>query len=167
MKFYYLIQKLEGSKENVSFARVDADHINNLIKKDEPVISKLNETDKETLKKNIEESINDQKFTVQLEDLDSTDAPFTLTQPEFIRRMKDMQATGGGGGMFGMGGFPEMYNLVVNSNSDFAGELLKKDNAEEKSAMINQALDLAKLSQNLLKGKELTDFIKRSFESLK
>ena len=162
----HLIQKLEGSKENVSFARVDADHINNLIKKDEPVISKLNETDKEALKKDIEESINDQKFTVQLEDLDSTDAPFTLTQPEFIRRMKDMQATGGGG-MFGMGGFPEMYNLVVNSNSDFAGELLKKENAEEKSAMINQALDLAKLSQNLLKGKELTDFIKRSFESLK
>lgn len=162
----HLIQKLEGSKDNVSFARVDADHINNLIKKDEPVISKLNETDKETLKKNIEESINDTKFTVQLEDLDSTDAPFTLTQPEFFRRMKDMQATGGGG-MFAMGGFPEMYNLVVNSNSEFAGELLKKESAEEKTAMINQALDLAKLSQNLLKGKELTDFIKRSFESLK
>ena len=162
----HLIQKLESSKENVSFARVDADHINNLIKKDEPKISKLNDQDKETLKKKIEESINDTKFTVQLEDLDSTDAPFTLTQPEFFRRMKDMQATGGGG-MFAMGGFPEMYNLVVNSNSDFAGELLKKENAEEKKAMINQALDLAKLSQNLLKGKELTDFIKRSFESLK
>ncbi|WP_312420228.1 molecular chaperone HtpG [Epilithonimonas sp.] len=162
----HLIQKLEASKENVSFARVDADHINNLIKKDEPKISKLNDSDKETLKKEIEESINDQKFTVQLEDLDSTDAPFTLTQPEFFRRMKDMQATGGGG-MFAMGGFPEMYNLVVNSNSDFAGELLKKDNADEKKAMINQAFDLAKLSQNLLKGKELTDFIKRSFESLK
>ena len=162
----HLIQKLEASKENVSFARVDADHINNLIKKDEPKISKLNDSDKETLKKEIEESINDTKFTVQLEDLDSTDAPFTLTQPEFFRRMKDMQATGGGG-MFAMGGFPEMYNLVVNANSDFAGELLKKDNDDEKKAMINQALDLAKLSQNLLKGKELTDFIKRSFESLK
>lgn len=162
----HLIQKLEASKENVSFARVDADHINNLIKKDEPVIAKLNDSDKETLKKEIEESINDKKFTVQLEDLDSTDAPFTLTQPEFFRRMKDMQSTGGGG-MFAMGGFPEMYNLVVNSNSDFAGELLKKDNADEKKAMINQALDLAKLSQNLLKGKDLTDFIKRSFESLK
>ena len=162
----HLIQKLESSKENVSFARVDADHINNLIKKDEPKISKLNDSDKETLKKEIEESISDKKFTVQLEDLDSTDAPFTLTQPEFFRRMKDMQATGGGG-MFAMGGFPEMYNLVVNSNSNFAEELLKKDNAEEKNVMINQALDLAKLSQNLLKGKELTDFIKRSFESLK
>lgn len=161
----HLIQKLETSKEKISFARVDADHINNLIKKDEPAISKLNETEKETLKKNVEESINDKKFTVQLEDLDSTDAPFTITQPEFMRRMKDMQATGGGG-MFGMGGFPEMYNLVVNSNSEFATKILANENTEEKSSQIKYALDLAKLSQNLLKGKELTDFIQRSYKQL-
>lgn len=161
----HLIQKLETSKEKISFARVDADHINNLIKKDEPAISKLNETEKESLKKNVEESINDKKFTVQLEDLDSNDAPFTITQPEFIRRMKDMQATGGGG-MFGMGGFPEMYNLVVNSNSEFATKILANENAEEKSSQIKHALDLAKLSQNLLKGKELTDFIQRSYKQL-
>jgi molecular chaperone HtpG len=161
----HLIQKLETSKEKISFARVDADHINNLIKKDEPAISKLNETEKETLKKNVEESINDKKFTVQLEDLDSTDAPFTITQPEFMRRMKDMQATGGGG-MFGMGGFPEMYNLVVNSNSEFATKILANENADEKSSQIKYALDLAKLSQNLLKGKDLTDFIQRSYQQL-
>ena len=161
----HLIQKLETSKEKISFARVDADHINNLIKKDEPAISKLNETEKETLKKNVEESINDKKFTVQLEDLDSTDAPFTITQPEFMRRMKDMQATGGGG-MFGMGGFPEMYNLVVNSNSEFATKILANENVEEKSSQVKYALDLAKLSQNLLKGKELTDFIQRSYKQL-
>lgn len=161
----HLIQKLESSKEKISFARVDADHINNLIKKDEPAISKLNETEKETLKKNVEESINDKKFTVQLEDLDSNDAPFTITQPEFMRRMKDMQATGGGG-MFGMGGFPEMYNLVVNSNSEFATKILANENIEEKSSQIKYALDLAKLSQNLLKGKELTDFIQRSYKQL-
>ncbi|WP_312090305.1 molecular chaperone HtpG [Chryseobacterium sp.] len=161
----HLIQKLESSKEKIQFARVDADHINNLIKKDEPVISKLNETEKESLKKTIEESINDQKFTVQLEDLDSSDAPFTITQPEFMRRMKDMQATGGGG-MFGMGGFPEMYNLVVNSNSEFASKILSNDNAEEKQTQIKYALDLAKLSQNLLKGKDLTDFIQRSYKQL-
>ncbi|VXB30698.1 MULTISPECIES: molecular chaperone HtpG [Chryseobacterium] len=161
----HLIQKLETSKEKISFARVDADHINNLIKKDEPAISKLNETEKESLKKNVEESINDKKFTVQLEDLDSNDAPFTITQPEFMRRMKDMQATGGGG-MFGMGGFPEMYNLVVNSNSEFATKILASENAEEKSSQIKHALDLAKLSQNLLKGKELTDFIQRSYKQL-
>ena len=161
----HLIQKLETSKEKISFARVDADHVNNLIKKDEPAISKLNETEKETLKKSVEESINDTKFTVQLEDLDSQDSPFTITQPEFMRRMKDMQATGGGG-MFGMGGFPEMYNLVVNSNSEFATKILSNENTEEKNSQIKYALDLAKLSQNLLKGKDLTDFIQRSYQQL-
>ncbi|HAT3993888.1 TPA: molecular chaperone HtpG [Elizabethkingia anophelis] len=162
----HLIQKLESSKENISFARVDADHINNLIKKDEPVIAKLNDTEKETLKKSVEEAVNDQAYTVQLEDLDSDDAPFIITQPEFMRRMKDMQMTGGGG-MFAMGGFPDMYNLVVNANSDLASGILKTENAEDKNALVKQALDLAKLSQNLLKGKDLTDFIQRSFAQLK
>jgi molecular chaperone HtpG len=161
----HVIQKLETSKEKISFVRVDSDHINNLIKKDEPVISKLNEPEKESLKKNVEEAVNDTKFTVQLEDLDSNDAPFTITQPEFMRRMKDMQATGGGG-MFGMGGFPEMYNLVVNSNSEFANQVLQTENAEEKEGLIKYALDLAKLSQNLLKGKDLTDFIQKSYQNL-
>lgn len=162
----HLIQKLESSKENISFVRVDADHINNLIKKDEPVIAKLNDTEKETLKKSVEEAVNDQAYTVQLEDLDSDDAPFIITQPEFMRRMKDMQMTGGGG-MFAMGGFPDMYNLVVNANSDLASGILKTENAEDKNALVKQALDLAKLSQNLLKGKDLTDFIQRSFAQLK
>lgn len=161
----HVIQKLETSKEKISFVRVDADHINNLIKKDEPIIAKLNETEKESLKKNVEEAINDTKFTVQLEDLDSNDAPFTITQPEFMRRMKDMQATSGGG-MFGMGGFPEMYNLVVNSNSEFANQILNTESTEEKADLIKYALDLAKLSQNLLKGKDLTDFIQRSYQNL-
>ena len=161
----HLIQKLESSKEKIQFVRVDADHINNLIKKDEPVISKLNDTEKETLKKSVEDGIADSKFTVQLEDLESTDAPFIITQPEFMRRMKDMQTTGGGG-MFGMGNFPEMYNLVVNTNSELAGKILATESSEEKSSQIRQALDLAKLSQNLLKGKELTDFIQRSYQNL-
>jgi len=162
----HLIQKLESSKENISFARVDADHINNLIKKDEPVIAKLNDAEKETLKKSVEEAVNDQAYTVQLEDMDSDDAPFIITQPEFMRRMKDMQMTGGGG-MFAMGGFPDIYNLVVNANSDLATGILKTENTEDKNALVKQALDLAKLSQNLLKGKDLTDFIQRSFAQLK
>lgn len=161
----HLIQKIESNKDKVTFARVDADHINNLIKKDEPAISKISDEEKETLKKNIEEAIADKKFSVQIEDLDSADAPFVITQPEFMRRMKDMQATGGGG-MFGMGGFPEMYNLIVNSNSAFATEILASQDAESKNARIKYALDLAKLSQNLLKGKDLTDFIARSYQQL-
>ena len=162
----HLIQKLESTKENVSFARVDADHINNLIDKDEVKISKLSDDDKEKLKTQVTESINNTAYTVQLEDLSSTDAPFIITQSEFMRRMKDMQATGGGG-MFGMGGLPEMYNLVVNANSDLATQILAKEDTAEKSEIIAHALDLAKLSQGLLKGKELTNFINKSFEGLK
>ncbi|MGX9986448.1 molecular chaperone HtpG [Soonwooa purpurea] len=160
----HLIQKIESSKENISLARVDADHINKLIEKDEPIISKLNDGEKENLKKSIEEAVNSQTYTVQLEDLDSEDAPFSITQPEFMRRMKDMQQMGGPS-MFG--NFPEMYNLVVNANSHLASDILKTENSDAKNAKIQQALDLAKLSQNLLKGKDLTDFIKRSFEQLK
>ncbi|QIG89938.1 molecular chaperone HtpG [Chryseobacterium sp. POL2] len=160
----HLIQKIESTKENISLARVDADHINKLIEKDEPIISKLNDGEKENLKKSIEEAVNSQTYTVQLEDLDSEDAPFSITQPEFMRRMKDMQQMGGPS-MFG--NFPEMYNLVVNANSHLASDILKTENSDAKTAKIQQALDLAKLSQNLLKGKDLTDFIKRSFEQLK
>lgn len=160
----HFIQKLEMSKEKISFVRVDADHISNLIKKDEPILARMSEEEKETLKKEIEASIDKAKYTIQLEDLSMSDAPFIITQPEFMRRMKEMQQMGGG--MFGAGNFPEMYNLVVNSNSDLAHEILSKPE-EEKKELIVQALDLAKLSQNLLKGKELTDFIKRNFDQLK
>ncbi|MDM1071754.1 molecular chaperone HtpG [Empedobacter brevis] len=162
----HLIQKLESTKENVTFVRVDADHINNLIEKDDVKISKLSDEDKDKLKTEITDSINNKSYTIQLEDLAGTDAPFIITQSEFMRRMKDMQATGGAG-IFGMGNFPEMYNVVVNANSDLATEILAKESKEEKEALINQALDLAKLSQGLLKGKELTNFINRSFKNIK
>lgn len=162
----HLIQKLETSKENISFVRVDADHINNLIKKEEETTSILSEDEKETLKKELEETIDSKTYTIALENLGRDDAPFMLTQPEFMRRMKDMQQTGGG--MYGMmGNFPEMYNLVVNTNSPLASEILSKEDKADKAQIIKQALDLAKLSQNILKGKDLTDFIKRSFEMIK
>lgn len=162
----HLIQKLETSKENISFVRVDADHINNLIKKEEETTSILSEDEKETLKKELEETIDSKTYTIALENLGRDDAPFMLTQPEFMRRMKDMQQTGGG--MYGMmGNFPEMYNLVVNTNSPLASEILSKKDKTDKAQIIKQALDLAKLSQNILKGKDLTDFIKRSFEMIK
>ncbi|WBU89895.1 molecular chaperone HtpG [Cellulophaga omnivescoria] len=163
----HLMQKLETSKENISFARVDADHIDNLIKKDEEQISKLSEEEKETLKKELEETITNKSFTVQLEAMDSNAAPFTITEPEFMRRMKEMQQTGGGGGMFGMGNMPEMYNLIVNTNHDLVSEILNADTPETKTRLINQSLDLARLSKGLLKGEELTNFIKRSYEMVK
>ncbi len=162
----HLIQKLEGSKENIHFARVDADQIDNLIKKDEAKISKLSEEEIAELKPIIEEIIPTKTYSVQLEAMDSSANPFIITQPEFMRRMKEMQATGGGGFM-GMGNFPDMYNLVVNTNNELVGKILATKTKKKQEALIKQAFDLAKLSQNLLHGEDLTNFIKRSFELIK
>lgn len=160
----HLIQKLEGSKENVSFARVDGDTIENLIKKEEASLSKLTDDEKETLKPIIEEVVKEGGYTVQLEPLDSSSLPFVLTQPEFMRRMKEMQQTGGGGMM---GAMPDMYNLVVNTNHELVGQILNTKTQKKKERLIQQALDLAKLSQNLLKGEALTQFIQRSVDLIK
>ena len=162
----HLIQKLEGSKENITFARVDADHIDKLIQKEDTVISKLSEEEKTTLDGHLKAIIPSEKFIVQLEAMDSNAAPFMITQPEFMRRMKEMQQTGGGG-MFGMGGMPEMYNLVVNTNSNLVNEILNTKTAKKRERLINQSLDLAQLSQGLLKGEALTNFIKRSYDMIK
>lgn len=164
----HLIQKLETEKENkVSFVRVDSDHIDNLIKKDEDKVSKLDEEQKEKLKQEFEEVVSKEKYTIQLEDADSTAMPIMITQPEFMRRMKEMQQTGGGGGMFGMGNMPEMYNLVVNTNHPLIEDILNTKTKKKKQRLINQSLDLALLSQNLLKGEAMTKFIKRSFDMVK
>ncbi len=163
----HLIQKLESSKEKISFSRVDADHLDKLIQKEEVSISKLNDEEKEKLNAQLKEVISSEKFIVQLEAMDSNAAPFIITQPEFMRRMKEMQQTGGGGGMFGMGNMPEMYNLVVNTNSDLVNQILNTKTAKKRERLITQSLDLAQLSQGLLKGEALTNFIKRSFEIIK
>jgi molecular chaperone HtpG len=162
----HLMQKLETSKEKISFARVDADHLDNLIKKEDTQISKLSDEEREKLKTNLEEVIEDKKYTVQLEAMDSNASPFIITEPEFMRRMKEMQQTGGGG-MFGMGNMPEMYNLIVNTNHELVGEILNTKTAKKRERLINQSIDLARLSKGLLKGEELTNFIKRSYEMVK
>ena len=162
----HLMQKLETSKENISFARVDADHIDNLIKKDDTAISKLSDEEKTSLDELLKEVIPSEKFMVQLEAMDSNASPFMITQPEFMRRMKEMQQTGGGG-MFGMGNMPEMYNLIVNTNHDLVNEILNTKTRKKQERLINQSLDLARLSQGLLRGEELTNFIKRSYDMIK
>lgn len=161
----HLVQQLETKKEKVSFVRVDSDHIDNIIKKDEEKISKLSEEEKEQLKTDFEAVISKEKYSVQLEDMDSSEAPMMITQPEFMRRMKEMQKTGGG--MMGFGNMPEMYNLVVNSNHNLINDILNTKDKEKQKQLINQSLDLARLSQNLLKGEELTNFVKRSFDMIK
>ncbi|MCB9201978.1 MAG: molecular chaperone HtpG [Flavobacteriales bacterium] len=162
----HLIQKIEMSNEKVQFVRVDSDSIENLIKKEENRVSVLSEDEEKQLKESVEKVVPKEKFTVQLEALDSDSTPIKIVQPEFMRRMKE-QSQVGGGGMFGMGNLPEMYNLVINSNHQFAKDVLAKADDSQKESLIKQAVDLAKLSQNLLKGEELTSFVKRSFELIK
>ncbi len=163
----HLIQKLEGNKEKISFVRVDSDHVDKLIQKEEHTISKLSDEEKTKLDEQLKAVISSEKFIIQLEAMDSNAAPFIITQPEFMRRMKEMQQTGGGGAMFGMGNMPEMYNLVVNTNADLVNEILNTKTAKKRERLINQSLDLAQLSQGLLKGEALTNFIKRSYDMIK
>ena len=156
----HLIQKLEEKNEKLTFTRVDAAPLSKLIQKDEPVLAKHSEEEKNTLKADIEKVLPKEGYMVQIEDLDSDDTPFVINQPEFMRRMKEMSATGGGG-MFGA--FPDMYHVVVNANSPLADAILAADEAA-KEELIKQAFDLARLSQGLLKGKELSEFVKRNWE---
>ena len=162
----HLIQKLESDNENLTFVRVDSDHIDKLIQKEDTQISKLSEEESTQLKTVLEEIVPKANYSVQLEPMDSASAPFIITQPEFMRRMKEMSQSGGGG-MFGMGNFPEMYNLVVNTNSELATTILNASDKSAQESLVKQALDLAKISQGLLKGEELTAFVKRSFELIK
>ena len=162
----HLIQKLESDNENLTFVRVDSDHVDKLIQKEETQISKLSEDESTKLKTVLEEIVPKTNYSVQLEPMDSSAAPFIITQPEFMRRMKEMSQSGGGG-MFGMGNFPEMYNLVVNTNSELATTILNTSDKSAQEGLVKQALDLAKISQGLLKGEELTAFVKRSFELIK
>ena len=161
----HLIQKLETEKENISFVRVDADAMDKLIKKDEEIPSVLSEANEKSLKETIESVLPKEQYSVQFESLSPSSSPFTITRSEFMRRMKEMSATGGGG-MFGMNNMPEMYNLVVNGNHPLVSKVIGEKDADAQKAMLKEATDLAKLSQGLLKGEELTLFIKNRYNDL-
>lgn len=161
----HLMQKLESENDKLKFARVDSDSVDKLIAKDEETPSKLTQEQIEALKPVIESTLEAGKFTVQMENLDSAESPFTITVPEFMRRMKEMSMTGGGGFM-GMDNMPEMYNLVVNTNHDLVSRIMEEENEDAKKQMINDAKDLAMISQNLLHGEALTNFVERNFEKL-
>ena len=146
----------------VSFARVDADTIDNIISKEENIPSKLSKEQEESLKPIFEGIVEKEKYTVQVESLSETEKPVLITQSEFMRRMKEQQAAGGGG-MNMMGVMPEMYNLVVNTNHPLISKVITSKGKNQK-VLAKQALDLALLSHGMLKGKDLSDFVERSFE---
>jgi molecular chaperone HtpG len=161
----HFINTMEHKLTDILFRRVDSDTIDKLINKEENAISRLDETQKETLKGIIERNIEKEKFTIVFENMSETDVPFLVMQPEFMRRMKDMSALGGG--YMGLGAMPEFYNLVVNANHPLMQSVLDQAEGENQDKLVRQLYDLALVSQNLLKGEKLTAFINRSIELIK
>jgi molecular chaperone HtpG len=158
----HFINTMEQKDSSTRFVRVDSDTIDKLIKKDDDIPSKLDDKQKEDLKPVIERSIDKERFSVVFENLSENDVPFMITRPEFMRRMKDMSALGGG--MMGMDNLPDQYNLVVNANHPIMTKLLSEKKDKVQDEIVKQVYDLALLSQNLLKGKSLTEFVKRSID---
>lgn len=155
----HFVNTLEQKFENSSFVRVDADVVEKLIKKEDAMPSKLSEEEQNKIKPVFEEVVGKDNYTIVFESLSETDMPLQITRPEFMRRMKDMSSLGG---MSYMGSLPDAYNLVVNSNHPLVSRINSNESAEENKQLVKQLFDLARLSQNLLKGEDLTGFIKRS-----
>jgi molecular chaperone HtpG len=162
----HFINHMEQKLEKTQIKRVDSENVNKLIEKEENKELVLSDDEKENVKGIFEGAINDKAYTVSVEALAPEDAPVSVTMPEFMRRMKDMQATGGGGGFNMFGSMPDNYNVTVNGNHKLAAKILKSRGDDRKKGFAKQAFDLAMLSQGLLTGKAMTEFIKRSTEIL-
>ena len=161
----HFINAIEHKFEKTVFTRVDADVIDKLIQKEDALPSKLSQEEQDKLKPIIENSISKDKFSLVFESLSETDQPVIITQPEYMRRMKDMSAMGGG--MSYMGELPDHYNMVINTNHPVMGKILNETDESLRTNLIKQVTDLALLSQSMLKGEDLTNFIKRSVDIIK
>lgn len=161
----HFVNHLEQNLENVTFSRVDADVIDKLIVKEDPMPNKLSEDEQNKLRPLfVQQMKNGNQFQVQFESMSENEMPVIITQPEFMRRMKDMSRTGG---MEYMAGMPDSYNLVVNTNHALVNEILKEEDEAHQADLIKQLTDLALLSQNMLSGESLTAFLKRSVNMIK
>lgn len=159
----HLIQKLEVNHKDIFFTSIDSDTIENLFKKEEITFSKLSENEKEKLKKILSKTIDTHKFSIFLETLESRSFPFIITNPEFMRRMKDMSKTGV---YKNSETFPDISHLKVNINNEFIRIILKESNPSRQQQMIEKSLYLAMLSKNILTGESLRKFVDRSFNEL-
>lgn len=159
----HFINALEQKLEKVSLKRVDSDIVDKLIDKDEKKESVLTEKEQKKVKETFEKAIDNNNVTVAVESLAADELPVTITMPEFMRRMKDMAATGGGG-MGMMGNFPDHFNVSINANHPMINKIVNAKKEDVRISLAKQAYDLGMLSQNLLSGSKLTDFIHRSVE---
>ncbi len=156
---------MEMKIENTSFVRVDADTVDKLIVKEDASVSVLSNEQEEQLKGIAEKNVPAEQYSVVLENLQPSDQPVVITRPEFMRRMREMSASGGGGYSF-MGEMKENFNVIVNTNHPLMSKILSEVDREKQMEKMKQVIDLARLSQNLLKGEELTKFINKSVELL-
>jgi molecular chaperone HtpG len=155
---------MEMKLENTAFVRVDSDTADKLINKDEKPVSLLNTEQEDAIKKIAEQTVPAEQYSVVLEPMQPTDAPVTITRPEFMRRMKEMASVGGGYDF--MGGMKENFNVIVNTNHPLMSRILGETDASAQANKMKQAVDLALLSQGLLKGEDLSKFIKKSLDML-
>ena len=161
----HFINLLEQKIEKSRFVRVDSDTVEKLIPHDDNIPEKLTKEEKEKLQPIIEEVVDKQRFTVQLESLEESDDPMQVTQSEFMRRYREMAQTSGGGMGF-YGEMPESYNLVVNINHPLIGRVLNETDTDKQKELVHQLTDLALLGNGLLKGEALSRFLKRSVEMI-
>ena len=160
----HFINMLEQKLEKVRFTRVDANVVDKLIEKeDNAPVSKLSEEQQKQLKEYFEKQVNAQLFTPEVDSLSETDLPVMVTQNEFMRRFKDMEKVSGQQGFYG--GF-DHYNLVINGNHPLATRILDEKDDDKRTQLVQQMIDLAMLSQNILTGEKLSEFVKRSYEML-
>jgi molecular chaperone HtpG len=160
----HFINTLEQKLEKTQFRRVDSETADKLIVKDEKTESVLSKEDEETVKSIFEKAISNKSMAVTIEAMAPQDLPVFITMSEFMRRMKDMAKVGGGGGYGFMGAMPDSYNVAINGNHPIVQKILGADTDEQKNKLAKQAFDLALLSQNMLTGEDLTNFIKRSVD---
>jgi molecular chaperone HtpG len=156
----HFISSLEQKLDKTSLKRVDSDVADKLIKKDDAPAHILTEEQSAQVKTIFEKAINKPAYKIELESLNPEELPVTVTMDEFMRRMKEMAAMGGGMGFYG--NMPDNYKVVINANHKLVSKILEQETEESQSQLAKQAFDLALLSQGLLTGAELTEFVNRS-----
>jgi molecular chaperone HtpG len=161
----HIVGKLEQSHSDIQFKRVDSDIIEKLIEKEETETSILDDKAQETLTPVITSAFPAEGYDIKFAAMSPSSAPFVITRSEWMRRMKEQQAVGGGGfQMFGE--MPDKYDVTVNSNHPLAMQLLEEKNEDKRNLIAKEAADLARLSQGILEGEELASFISRGFKKL-